>query len=1261
MRLFKSIFTHKMLATRNFKGKLFLSAFVFMVLLNFTVADSRTHIPARILAKQTGATQFEEEQYETHADCSDHKHHLKKRASDEDVDYEVYQGVVGRPGIDFPIYPRIPKTSFSCRSYGNGYFADMETDCQVFHICEEGRKISFLCPNGTIFQQSELTCDWWFKVNCLGSSGFYADSTELLNKQKVQRLKPSIPVQGFNIVGGGLNIKPRVPAKGNARSRVGSVSANNGNSKSDRRIDSDEAPSLESVDFDDLSSEKQRGASAKPEISNIDNNDNENESQVVAESASFVSNRNRNNFNYDKVKLDNTPKTSSLVKSDNGRRGAGDRGSQRHGYGELNADSTERGRGGQRGQQRYRDDKKPESFDRNDKVKPTKKDRIVVDNSNDKLNNPTATYNSGTYTTARRFESTRTTPFYTPTVPSVSKSKTTEGKAFYIKGATATTPTPHRFNVNNNGAGIFLESTGASAKTTANPVEFEITGPTTLKPIIIGMRHYFDKDFSSDIKPKSNINLEVSSRSSNHKYDSDDFFPTTTPATTGPTYLPKSKSIPRLSLDAAGDSFLFAPISVPQEEISRNVNDMLKTINVLKHNFDDVELIKVNGKNRLGLDIPPSSGPDALISLAQYFATEQHNDNTSKNLNSLEDNASKKTSHKNNNENGSGNGNGNRIGENGNGSGSTSGNGNGNDIANRSGKPTNTLAPKEKLSDTTATLTTEATPSLAVNSDDIHTSLLSNGTVNKYNTLFGLNASDNSNVDPLQGLADTNAPKPKDINTPFPQIGTTDATIKALSEKPESRKIAQVFSNALTNYLNDPAKFRESLAAVRPTDPTVDKNSKFVTVTDSTLFNQGTAATYLPTTPTQGPNTADATTQSNIASVINTNLITSTFTPDSASTTEDYDSTTFKSSSEQKSSLELSAELEPPTPDSGEGEEFLQREQTQSFVKPRNELFKNKDKSGKVTTVKPWSFIEEDDILDPLKINDGLMKFKTTTLSPYAYLPRDETTILPRSRHSSNFQVLSTHGQRSQLQHGNSELLESKHNSRLRSETAASADPWQDIFDSYDLPKDSLPSNTGLQRIANKLFGGLNENEAYHLRNVMAEAEHNRQVLRLLLLLIQTCDDQNGRALERSRKHLINALINMDGKINDETAVHVKNSHHKDKPLTTTEQLPVTTYRKTGSGEEISTSTLSYPSTTTDLPTTTTITGSTTPTTTDGSSNSSGESTTTPKFVIKVEDNDKEASTLSAVTVDTEGNSDKRALELLKSLYSLASKFTSRR
>lgn len=64
--------------------------------------------------------------------------HKNKRDVDkslsEDEDYEVYQGVVGRPGIDFPVLTRIPQTNFNCRKIGNGYFADLETDCQVNNL-----------------------------------------------------------------------------------------------------------------------------------------------------------------------------------------------------------------------------------------------------------------------------------------------------------------------------------------------------------------------------------------------------------------------------------------------------------------------------------------------------------------------------------------------------------------------------------------------------------------------------------------------------------------------------------------------------------------------------------------------------------------------------------------------------------------------------------------------------------------------------------------------------------------------------------------------------------------------------------------------------------------------------------------------------------------------------------------------------------------------------------------------------------------------
>lgn len=51
---------------------------------------------------------------------------------------------------------------------------------QVFHICDGGRKISFLCPNGTIFRQSHLICDWWFRVDCGKSVELYEESAEQL-------------------------------------------------------------------------------------------------------------------------------------------------------------------------------------------------------------------------------------------------------------------------------------------------------------------------------------------------------------------------------------------------------------------------------------------------------------------------------------------------------------------------------------------------------------------------------------------------------------------------------------------------------------------------------------------------------------------------------------------------------------------------------------------------------------------------------------------------------------------------------------------------------------------------------------------------------------------------------------------------------------------------------------------------------------------------------------------------------------------------
>ncbi|KAK5649284.1 hypothetical protein RI129_000313 [Pyrocoelia pectoralis] len=98
-----------------------------------------------------------------------------------------YQKVDGTPSVEFPTYSHIPKTKFSCHDLEAGYYADLETDCQVFHICDEGRKLSFLCPNGTVFQQGELICDWWYKVNCTSAPSLYEESAEILQRENARR------------------------------------------------------------------------------------------------------------------------------------------------------------------------------------------------------------------------------------------------------------------------------------------------------------------------------------------------------------------------------------------------------------------------------------------------------------------------------------------------------------------------------------------------------------------------------------------------------------------------------------------------------------------------------------------------------------------------------------------------------------------------------------------------------------------------------------------------------------------------------------------------------------------------------------------------------------------------------------------------------------------------------------------------------------------------------------------------------------------
>merc|ERR1712212_635804 len=97
--------------------------------------------------------------------------------------------VPGEPGVDYPILATVPKTSFSCVGKAEGgYYADVETGCQVVHTCGGGSKVvnkysfikySALCSNGTIYSQEMGTCHWWYLVDCESSEKYYFNQNNI--------------------------------------------------------------------------------------------------------------------------------------------------------------------------------------------------------------------------------------------------------------------------------------------------------------------------------------------------------------------------------------------------------------------------------------------------------------------------------------------------------------------------------------------------------------------------------------------------------------------------------------------------------------------------------------------------------------------------------------------------------------------------------------------------------------------------------------------------------------------------------------------------------------------------------------------------------------------------------------------------------------------------------------------------------------------------------------------------------------------------
>uniref|UniRef100_A0A4V2H8N0 U92-Liphistoxin-Lth1a_1 n=1 Tax=Liphistius thaleban TaxID=1905330 RepID=A0A4V2H8N0_9ARAC len=106
-------------------------------------------------------------------------------------------------------------STFNC--FNNGYYADVDNNCQIFHICYSvanpdgtinNQQWSFVCGNQTVFNQLTFTCTHpEDSVPCIHAQDFYYLNSHLeaadpevhfLNDQDIQRAAPLIQSDLYN-------------------------------------------------------------------------------------------------------------------------------------------------------------------------------------------------------------------------------------------------------------------------------------------------------------------------------------------------------------------------------------------------------------------------------------------------------------------------------------------------------------------------------------------------------------------------------------------------------------------------------------------------------------------------------------------------------------------------------------------------------------------------------------------------------------------------------------------------------------------------------------------------------------------------------------------------------------------------------------------------------------------------------------------------------------------------------------------------------
>lgn len=668
---------------------------------------------------------------------------------------------------------------------------------QVFHICDEGRKVSFLCPNGTIFQQSDLICDWWFKVDCASSPALYQESAEHLEEENNKRKEARKAQEAKRAE----ELKQRLAFVPRAESL---------------RAQSREIPNLELSQSREIYNQRRQHNNhryvdqnivAKKDINafvGIPGIEVENrrkpdkvykETQIPAETASFVSKKFNDQQNYFKSTNDlGANKVNYLPQ-------------RTHADNRATKPVIDKPTRGGKTFEATLTTSKPYRGRNNDYLKTTTQHTIY---------SPTVPpYTASKFTT--RIPSTK--PFITTTEFFRTKSSTTSP-------TTTTSPTPSISPKPKSLTGFFItkvaESTthGPNAQSLKAERFFEEKDTVTRSPTT------YKGEFTTKI-PDSTIPVKIetlkphSSRALESNFGSYDFtkhdysksrgstlaihsttpyntvFTTITPTgytSRDTTYIDNTTENSKTTTSDDKDTtnrfnqYTYLPKSTDQSSTVRptnptpytayttpasvtdNLSNMIKTLQNLDSQDPNMDIEKLL-ITRPGLNIPPSAGPNTLHSLAVYFATALDN----------------------------------------------------------------LVATNETYPEVPEKTTTTEPPPTTITEEDRFVTLLSRSTVDKYNLLFNDNHTEEKPQEQKNEKETLDLKHLVEHDVHYNDLDGQQSQ-GPLSSTPRIRQLAQVFTQALSAYLDDPETFKRVLEEIRPTEPPlIDDTDYTVTETSQTV------------------------------------------------------------------------------------------------------------------------------------------------------------------------------------------------------------------------------------------------------------------------------------------------------------------------------------------------------------------------------------------------------------------------------------------